>query len=217
MPRRQPPSKEQSALLPPYPGLPATRIHVPDSAQAFAAASAALLAAPVLGFDTESRPSFTAGAPLRGPDLVQLATTGQAWLLQLQHPEALDIARQVLAAPGILKVGFGLDNDKRSLPLRLGVEPVSLLDLDQVFARHGFGRNTGVRAAMALVLGQQLSKSKKASTSNWATTRLSPSQIHYAATDAHAPALLWQALPAWESAQPATVATGRRPRPHLQR
>lgn len=212
MPRRLPPTKEQSALLPPFPTLAPARIHIPATLEAFAAARAALLAARVLGFDTESRPLFTAGAHDAGPDLVQLATPHDAWLLQLRQPEALQLAREVLADARIRKVGFGLDNDRRSLPARLGAEPAGLEDLDRLFARHGFGRNTGVRAAVALVLGQQLSKSKKTSTSNWSAHSLSPGQIRYAATDAHAPAVLWQALPAWEATQPAPPPE-RRPRP----
>ncbi len=202
MPRRLPPTKEQSALLPAFELLAPQHIHVPASPQDFAAARATLLAAPVLGFDTESRPVFTAGAHDPGPDLVQLATPHAAWLLQLRRPEALELAREVLADAAILKVGFGLDNDRRSLPRRLGVEPQGLQDLDRVFARHGFGRNTGVRAAVALVLGRCLSKSKKTSTTNWSLPTLTPAQVRYAATDAHAPAVLWQALPAWEAAQP---------------
>src|SRR5690606_4226757 len=141
MPRRLPPSKEQSALLPPFPTLAPQHIHIPATPEDFAAARAALLAAPVLGFDTESRPLFTAGAHDAGPDLVQLATPHGAWLLQLHRREALELAREVLADARILKVGFGLDNDRRSLPARLGVEPAGLQDLDRVFARHGFGRN----------------------------------------------------------------------------
>lgn len=201
MPRRQAPTKEESALLPPFAQLPDAAIHVPATPQDFAAARAALLAAPVLGFDTESRPIFNAGQDDTGPHVVQFATPAAAWLLQLRHLEALEIARAVLADERILKAGFGLDNDRSALPRRLGVEPAALVDLDRVFGRHGYGRNTGVRAAVALVLGQNFRKSKKTSTSNWAAKTLSPSQIRYAANDAHAPAVLYEALPAWEAAQ----------------
>ena len=83
MPRRKAPTKEDSALLPPYAQLPDAAIYVPATPQAFAAARAALLAAPVLGFDTESRPLFHAGQNDTGPHLVQFATPAAAWLLQL--------------------------------------------------------------------------------------------------------------------------------------
>jgi hypothetical protein len=213
MPRRHAPSKDESRLLPPFPTLADARIHTPSSPEAFAAARAALLAAPVLGFDTESKPLFKVDQEDTGPHVVQLATPHDAWLLQLHHPEALAIAREVLAAPQIAKVGFGLDNDASSLPRRLGCTLANIVDLDKVFSRHGFGHNVGVRAAVALVLGQSFSKSKKTSTSNWSLRTLSPGQIRYAANDAHAPAAVWAALPAWEALQPATpVPRRQRPR-----
>ena len=101
----------------------------------------------------------------------------------------------------------------------LGVELAHLVDLDRVFGRHGLGHNTGVRAAVALVLGQNFRKSKKTSTSNWALHQLSPGQIRYAANDAHAPAVLHRALPAWEAAQAAAAAARppRATRPHISR
>lgn len=106
-----------------------------------------------------------------------------------------------MAHPDIIKVGFGLDNDKSTLPHRLGIPLVNVLDLDRVFKRYGYGASIGVRAAVALVLGQSFHKSKKQSTSNWALRQLSPAQIRYAANDAHAPAMVYAALPAWESTQ----------------
>lgn len=199
---RKAPTKEDSALLPPFEQLPDAAIQVPATPEGFAAARAALLAEGVLGFDTESRPLFAAGQDDTGPHVVQFATASAAWLLQLHHAPALEIARAVLADERICKVGFGLDNDRSSLPRRLGEELTHLVDLDRVFARHGYGRNTGVRAAVALVLGQNLRKSKKTSTSNWAAPRLTPAQVRYAANDAHAPAVVYRALPAWEAALP---------------
>ena len=60
MPRLHAPSKEDSRLLPPFSALPERCIHVPATDAEFAAARAALMAAPVLGFDTESKPLFHA-------------------------------------------------------------------------------------------------------------------------------------------------------------
>ncbi|MEG2818347.1 MAG: 3'-5' exonuclease domain-containing protein 2, partial [Comamonas sp.] len=59
MPRLQAPSKEASALLPPYPALPDQAIFTPQTQQQFEQARQALLAASVLGFDTESKPLFS--------------------------------------------------------------------------------------------------------------------------------------------------------------
>lgn len=214
MPRLKPPSKEESQLLPPFAALPDTAIHLPATAAEFAAARTALLAQTALGFDTESKPIFSTHQVDTGPHLVQLATVDAAWLLQLHHPLALELARELLAHPGICKVGFGLDNDKTTLPRRLGCALENVLDLDRVFKQYGYGNSTGVRAAVALVLGQNFHKSKKMSTSNWAAHQYSPGQLRYAANDAHGPAVVYAALPAWQARQPApdVARPARRPR-----
>ncbi|MEG1735636.1 MAG: 3'-5' exonuclease [Comamonas sp.] len=216
MPRLQAPSKEASALLPPYPALPDQAIFTPQTQQQFEQARQALLAASVLGFDTESKPLFSVNQTDTGPHLVQLATPQAAWLLQLHHPQAMALAREVLASTMICKVGFGLDNDKHTLPRKLGVELAHIVDLDRRFKQHGYGSSIGVRAAVALVLGQYFRKSKKTTTSNWAARELSDAQRRYAANDAHAPALLYAALPAWEATQP-QPAPRKKPRPQAEK
>ena len=211
MSRLKPPSKEDSLLLPPFALLPDSHVFVPGTEAEFELARTALLAQSSLGFDTESKPIFHPGQIDNGPHVVQLATPDAAWILQLHHAQALELAREVLAAPHICKVGFGLEHDTSALPKRLGVELVNVLDLDRVFKRHGYGNSTGVRAAVALVLRQNFHKSKKQSTSNWANRVLSPAQIRYAANDAHAPAVIYAALPAWESRQPPAPTQRKRP------
>lgn len=203
MPRLKPPTKEESQLLLAYAALPDSAIYVPQTAAEFDAARAILQHQTALGFDTESKPIFHTSQVDHGPHVVQLATPQAAWILQLHLPEALALAREIIASPHIAKVGFGLDNDKSTLPKRLGVELANVVDLDRIFKQHGYGASTGVRAAVALVLGQSFHKSKKQSTSNWALPRLSPAQIRYAANDAHGPAMVYAALPTWQAAQPA--------------
>lgn len=205
MSRRKPPSKEESQLLPPYAALADAAIFIPATDAQFDAARAQLLAQTALGFDTESKPLFHVAQVDTGPHVVQLATPTAAWILQLHHQQAMALARTIIAHPGICKVGFGLDNDKSTLPKRLGAELANVVDLDRVFKSHGFGPSTGVRAAIALVLGQNFHKSKKQSTSNWSLKTLSDAQIRYAANDAHGPAMVYAALPAWEAEQPASA------------
>ena len=203
MPRFKTPTKEQSQLLPAFAQLPDNAIYVPQTEAEFAHARSVLLSQSVLGFDTESKPIFHINQPDTGPHVVQLATPYAAWILQLHLPQALALAREVIANSSICKVGFGLDNDKSTLPKRLGVTLENVVDLDRVFKQYGYGASTGVRAAVALVLGKNFHKSKKQSTSNWAQPQLSQAQIRYAANDAHAPALVFAALPAWQAAQAA--------------
>lgn len=216
MPRLKAPSKDESALLPPFLELPEHAIHIPQTEAELEAALQAMRAEPVLGFDTESKPLFNVGQHDSGPHLVQLATVNQAWLLQLHLPLALELSRWVLAAGHICKVGFGLDNDKHSLPRRLGAPLVNIQDLDSRFKRLGYGSSVGVRAAAALVLQKSFHKSKRTTTSNWAATQLSPAQRRYAANDAHAPAVIYAHLADWEGTVPAPPARRAQPSPSRQ-
>lgn len=212
MPRLTAPSKEQSLLLPDFAPLPDAAIHLPTTPDAFAAARIALLQQTALGFDTESKPRFHVSQKDTGPHLVQFATLTQAWLLQMHHEAARQLACDVLAAPHICKAGFGLDNDRSSLQGRLGLALQNVEDLDRVFKRYGYGNSVGARAAIALVLSQSFRKSKRITTSNWAAAHLSPTQIRYAANDAYAAAQVHSALPHWQAAQPTPAPQGQRSR-----
>ena len=215
MSRLRPPSKEESQLLPAFQALPDSAIYVPATDAEFAHAHQQLLSQSALGFDTESKPLFHTHQIDTGPHVVQLATTTAAWVLQLHHPQALRLAQEILAAEHICKVGFGLDNDKSTLPQRLDITLANVLDLDRVFKQYGYGASTGVRAAIALVLRQSFHKSKKQSTSNWSAHQLSPAQIRYAANDAHAPAMVYAALAQWQALQtpPTAARTPRKQSP----
>ena len=101
---------------------------------------------------------------------------------------------------------FGATGSHNAVTLRMTFGPAWEGTAKTAYFTDALG-NTSV----ALVLGQSLSKSKKTSTSNWSARTLSPGQIRYAATDAHGPAVLYPALPAWEAAQP-PVPTPRRRR-----
>lgn len=199
MPTRHAPSKAESALLPTFDELNRSRIQLLQTEAELAKAASVLTRAEILGFDTESKPVFQAGQTDTGPHLVQLATLHDAWLIPMHLPQAAQLVRTVLANPAIAKVGFGLANDKQQLQRLWHAELHQIIDLDQHFSRLGYVRNLGVRAAVALVLGQSLTKSKRLSTSNWARNTLSEAQIRYAANDTHAAACVYAALAQWQA------------------
>lgn len=174
------------SLLPVYPGIVITDVIVVDSASRTAEAQAALLATDVIGFDTESKPTFAKGEESTGPHLAQLATDRKAYLFPLGGSPAtavLDALKAILEAPQTLKVGFGLRDDVKRLQAKfsMGVEPV----LDLASALRGEKRgDVGAKAAVAQFFNQRMLKSKKTSTSNWANPRLTDRQMLYAANDA---------------------------------
>jgi ribonuclease D len=184
--RQTPIPKDQVLLLPPFEGLRHEQVRLPGSDSERSQAREALLASPFLGFDTEVKPTFKAGEPMRGPDVVQFATGTHAYVFQMHDEDNTALVREVLAARGVVKAGFDLRSDQKQLMHRLGTYAQPLLDLDFVFSGRGYPRSIGVKAAVALLFKQRLLKSKRVTTSNWANPTLEPRQILYAANDAYA-------------------------------
>lgn len=184
--RKLTPSKAESALLEPFIGLPMERIYVPVSAVDFAQATAAIKAAGVAGFDTESKPVFDRGVVSDGPHVVQFALENCAFLFQPHRPECRPFLAELLQSQAVLKVGFDLKSDRGQIHAKLGVALGAVLDLNLVFRADGHRNTTGVRAAVALVFNQKFHKSKAVTTSNWSVHTLSPKQLLYAANDAYA-------------------------------
>lgn len=195
-------TKAETALLPPFAGLPLDRIHVPRTEAECAAAAREIRAAGRAGFDTESRPTFNPGEKGTGPHLVQFALTDKAFIFQLRHPGCLQIAADLIADPRVLKIGFGLRNDHSQIQRRFGVKIHPVLDLDQTFRKKGYKGQIGVRAAIGAVLKQSFPKSKSTTTSNWAAPRLTPRQLIYAANDAYAALKIMEALDLEQPAKP---------------
>ena len=183
--RKPTPSKAESAMLEPFVGLPLERIYVPVTAADFAAATAAIKSAGVVGFDTESKPIFERGVISDGPHVVQFALESSAYIFQLHHPQCRTSLIEILESESVLKVGFGLRSDHKEIRAKFGVTLRAVLDLNDVFNKDGHRGTTGARAAVAMVMNQKFHKSKAVSTSNWAAARLSPKQLLYAANDAY--------------------------------
>lgn len=195
--------------LPVFRGVTLADITLVDSAEKVAVALAALLASPVLGFDTESKPTFRKGEVSTGPHLVQLATEEQVFLFPVSFEANHAALRQVLAAPNIIKAGFGLGNDRSALRSRLDIELNNVLDLGEVLRGPGHRGTVGAKVAVAHYFGEKLIKSKRVGTSNWASRQLDERQMLYAANDAHVALKIYHA---WlqdpsRQAQPPAVAS----------
>jgi RNA polymerase sigma factor for flagellar operon FliA len=187
-------SPDPAPALPPYHGIGLADVRLVRTAQDAEAAGRALLAADVVGFDTESKPTFQKGEVSTGPHLVQLATDDHAYLFQIattRNPPldvatvpGYDVLRAVLESAAILKVGFGLGDDVRRLRAKLGIDMQNVTDLSMAL-RRGERNAWGAKTAVARFFGQHLQKSRKITTTNWSLPRLSDKQILYAADDAH--------------------------------
>ena len=176
-------SKEQVAELPigRYPG----EVVLVTGAVELERALAELRHERVLGFDTETRPSFRPGES-HPPALVQLAGARAVYVLQLRHfgrsAAIASFISQVLGGEA-LKVGVSVADDLKALKNVMPFEERNVLDLGIAAKRAGV-KQSGVRNLAAMFLGFRIPKGQK--TSNWAAVHLSPAQILYAATDAWA-------------------------------
>lgn len=179
--------------LPIYNGVSMARITLVGDAALAERALAALLAVPAIGFDTESKPTFLKGEISTGPHLVQLATDEHVYLFPVVVAANHDVLRQILAAQNVLKVGFGLGNDRSALRARLGIELANVLDLGEALRGPGHRGTVGAKVAVAHYFGQKFQKSKKVGTSNWASARLNERQLLYAANDAHVALQIYRA------------------------
>lgn len=188
------PTSEQIAALPPYPALPAQRIHLLKTAAQLEFAEQALRESGHVGFDTESKPVFVAGAPQTGPEVIQFATATHAFIVQTATPGVQAFLQAMIESDEVVKVGFGLASDRPQIHRKLGLQLGRAIDVSQLVRKLGFKDAVGLKVAVAVVLGQRFSKSKKATTSNWANPTLTPQQLQYAANDAHASLLVYRAL-----------------------
>jgi ribonuclease D len=165
-------------------------ISIVTSAQDVVAASLYLREETLLGFDTESRPSFRVGEQ-HPVSLLQLAGEEHVFLFQLQRLDDLAPLFAILANPGIRKVGVAIQHDVVQLQKLHTFTPRGFTEIGDL--ARGLGvRNTGLRTLCAMFLGYRVAKGAK--TTNWANAALTDAQVHYAATDAWASRQLYVEL-----------------------
>jgi ribonuclease D len=134
----------------------------------------------VVGFDIETRPAFRPGESYP-PALVQFATAGAVYLMQVQQQDYSAVMQEILSSETITKAGVSVADDLRNLKKLFEFKESAVVDLGKVAKRHGL-KQTGVRNLAGIFLGTRIPKGAK--TTNWAARRLTPQQIAYAATDA---------------------------------
>ena len=188
------PSKDEIAGLEPLSRLGLENIIVVSTQQQASEAFQALEQSSVLGFDTESKPTFVRDEVSEGPHVVQFSTLHKAYVFQLHEAGCCETVSALLLSENITKVGFGLAGDHVQIMRTLGVRPKKVLDLNDVFRDRGYAKELGVRGAVAVVFNRRFLKSRKATTSNWSNRQLTESQIIYSANDAWAAIKVFHAL-----------------------
>ena len=155
-------------------------IVIVDDEKQVEAACRDLASSPVLGFDTETRPSFKAGVTYRVA-LLQLSTPTVCYLFRLNKIPLAKPILQLLEDRRVLKIGADVAGDLRSLRQIRHFRDGGFVDLQGIAPEWGIGEKS-LRKLSAIVLGRRVSKAQRLS--NWEAATLTDKQQLYAATDA---------------------------------
>ena len=158
------------------------KIQVIDSVGAeFNRAIAYLRSQKIIGFDTETRPTFTPNQPRYGVALLQLSGPEKAYLFRINNMGMHRRLCSLMANPKVVKVGAAIHDDIRGLQRHHEFKPAAFVDLQRIVGDWGI-RDKSVKKMAAIILGIRISKTQQLS--NWEAEKLSESQCKYAATDA---------------------------------
>lgn len=158
------------------------KIEIIDSeGEQFSKAIAYLRRQKIIGFDTESRPSFGPNQPRYGVSLLQLSGPEKAFLFRIKLMGMHKRLCSILADEKIIKVGAAVNDDVRGLEKYHDFEAKSFVDLQKIGWEYGI-RDKSVKKMAAIILGIRISKTQQLS--NWEADSLSEAQQRYAATDA---------------------------------
>ncbi|MBC2602126.1 3'-5' exonuclease [Puniceicoccus vermicola] len=135
----------------------------------------------LLGFDTESKPTFRRQDEVRPPALLQLSNGATAWLFQLRQISRHEELFAILADPAVEKVGVAPHDDIKGLNRISPFQAAGFTDLGTIASARGI-ITTGLRNLAGMFLNGRISKA--AQVSNWEQNPLTKKQINYAATDA---------------------------------
>ena len=148
--------------------------------QALASACDYLAKCTILGFDTETRPSFTAGVTNK-VSLLQLFGGEKCFLIRLNRVQMSKQLTDILHNPNIIKVGAAVKNDIVVLNKLRHFTAGGFVDLQEIVGNYGID-DKSLRKISGIVLGKKVSKAQRLS--NWEANTLTPQQKLYAATDA---------------------------------
>lgn len=156
------------------------RIEILESIDQMSAAVERLADEAILGFDTETRPTFKTGE-YYPPALIQLSSVDCVYLFRISRTKTLAPLRPILESATPLKTGVAIKDDVSALRKMEEFQADGFVEITDITLPLGY-ENRGLRALAALLMHGRISKA--AQVSNWARATLDPKQIRYAATDA---------------------------------
>lgn len=156
------------------------KIHLIEKVEELTNAVNYLKQQPILGFDTETRPTFKKGQN-HHVALLQLSTSEEAFLIRTNLIGLSPGLIRILATPSILKIGAAIRDDIKILQRIAPFKPGGFVELQEMVKQFGI-ENFSLKKLAAIVCGLRISKSQRLT--NWEAPVLTEQQQIYAATDA---------------------------------
>ena len=152
-----------------------------------------LLGSDLLGFDTETRPTFKKGRK-NTVSLIQLSTGDFACLFRINKIGIPEELIKLLSDPSVIKAGVAVHDDIRFLKGVKKFSPGGFVDLQSFVRDYGI-QSSGLKKLAAIVLGIRISKRQQVT--NWEAEQLTEAQQVYAATDAWVCYQIYKKLTKW--------------------
>lgn len=149
-----------------------------------------LMKQPILGFDTETRPSFKHGV-VHKVSLLQVSTRDTCFLFRIKDTGITDSIKQLLEDTHITKIGLSLHDDFMMLQKRRKFVPGTFIDLQNEVKELGIA-DCSLQKLYANIFGRLISKRQQLT--NWDADILTEPQKLYAATDAWACIMLHEEI-----------------------
>ena len=149
-----------------------------------------LLSQPILGFDTETRPSFKRGHQHK-VSLLQVSTPDTCFLFRLNHTGLTPALINLLEDRTVKKIGLSWHDDVNSLNKIGEFKTGSFIDIQDLVRELGI-EDLSLQKLYANLFNQKISKRQQLS--NWEADILSDKQKMYAATDAWACIMIYEEI-----------------------
>lgn len=170
------------------------RITVVDTHQGVIQAVEALRHEKMVGFDTETKPTFRKGQ-CNTVALIQMSTDSHSYLFRLNKMGLVDELKSLLEDERLIKIGLSLRDDFHVLRKICDFTPAGFIDLQALVHSYGI-YDTSLQKIYAIIFGQRISKGQRLS--NWEANQLTPGQQQYASIDAWACLKIYNHLKAGE-------------------
>ena len=157
-------------------------IHVIDSIYHVKQAVRVLSNSPLVGFDTETKPSFRKGV-VHKTALIQISTIDECFLFRSCKIGMPDVLAQYLASAEHKKVGLSLHDDFKIMRKLSNMEPAGFIDLQDVVGDYCI-TDISLQKIYAILFGGKIAKGQQLT--NWEAPELSAAQQNYGAVDAWA-------------------------------